>query len=174
MWRKSSLRPAAPAMPAPTPAARRRSPVTPARAAPTSRCARSASAPSTLRCSLRSGRSTWRAGLASPRSAPPRRCGVWRCAKGSILFWRADPASRELSQRGDVAEMLARRLRRDAEPALTRRHVVHHAGGGADLRAGADVEVAGEADLAAEHGEIADHAGAGDADLGDDHAMATE
>src|SRR5579871_3856371 len=80
-------------------------------------------------------------------------------------------ACREPLQGGDFAEKLADRLGRRAGPAFARRDVGHHAGGGRDLRARADLEMAGDSGLSAERGEIADDARSGDAGLGDENRV---
>ena len=69
---------------------------------------------------------------------------------------------------------LALRDGRGSAPSLARRHVAHHPGLGGDLRAGADGQMAGQARLAAEGGEIADHGRARNAALRHQHAMAAD
>ena len=53
------------------------------------------------------------------------------------------------------AELLPGRLRRDPEPSLAGRDVVHHARLGADLRPGSDRQMAGKPDLPSGDGEVA-------------------
>ena len=103
-----------------------------------------------------------------------RRPAVGPTPRAAITRRSAPGRRRQPTQDRALAEKLALRDGRGAAPFLARRHVVHHPGLGGDLGAGADGQMAGQAGLAAEGGEIADHGRARNAALRHQHAMAAD
>src|SRR5271166_550233 len=74
-------------------------------------------------------------------------------------------------QRRDLAKKLAHGLRRGAGPPLPCGNIGHDARSGGDLRAGADVEMARDASLPSQRGEISNDARSRDAGLRDQNRV---